>query len=386
MTTSSNTSKWKKEWTAPTVIVAVLGLGLTAWFGAQAHHDTTLPVSTPITLPDSTVGGTQTASPSGAGAANNQANGEGSSVNSNNTTINVPQLNALLPKLPAPHHSHASVKVFINPGGHAHISLKYSDGDSLDADFQASLPAKPLIKPTPKQKVVYINFIIAYDNLDKGNLQTSINNFQKIVAERPDDAKAYNNLAIAQFANNQYQDAFISWQRAIFYDPANSSYRENFENGLEAFHQILRRRPHVLNEGATIVLANLFGLTSNPNISPSMFMIRNLSPEPLKNVHWGQVMLYKSSSNPTVIWHETVLPTLADNGILDFPSRYGDSVSIDPSTMVELDIIINADGPPGIGRESMGAGFIPAQRSDGTWAWLPKWGTMQLIQRSTASP
>jgi tetratricopeptide (TPR) repeat protein len=57
--------------------------------------------------------------------------------------------------------------------------------------------------------------------MDVGDLRAPIACLKRLVQLRPDHAKAWQNLAVAQFLRGRYEDGLISSQEAIKCDPIN---------------------------------------------------------------------------------------------------------------------------------------------------------------------
>src|SRR5205823_3390663 len=102
------------------------------------------------------------------------------------------------------------------PGAHLHLAQAYLRKDDL-VQTKQHLRAELMLRPEDPQTLMDLSNLL----MDVGDLRALIACLKRLVQLRPDHAKAWQNLAVAQFLRGRYDDGLISSEEALKCDPMN---------------------------------------------------------------------------------------------------------------------------------------------------------------------
>ncbi len=102
------------------------------------------------------------------------------------------------------------------PGAHLHLAKAYLRKQDLPAT-KKHLRAELLLRPDDSQMLMDLSNLL----MDVGEIRPAIACLKRLVQAHPAHASGWQNLAVAQFLRNRYDEGLISSHRAIECDPNN---------------------------------------------------------------------------------------------------------------------------------------------------------------------
>src|SRR5205823_4927729 len=102
------------------------------------------------------------------------------------------------------------------PGAHLHLAKAYLTKDDL-TETRQHLRAELMLRPEEPQALMDLSNLL----MDVGEIRPAIACLKRLVQLKPSHAKAWQNLAVAQFIRGRHEDGLASSNEAIKHDPQN---------------------------------------------------------------------------------------------------------------------------------------------------------------------